>query len=326
MIPITFFGSDSFSAAILSCILRIQHEKTFSISAIVTQPARPQGRGMKVIPSPVARLAEQHQIPLVLCENRRELDMYFESNPETPHEAGVLASFGILISQHVIDRFPLGIINVHPSLLPRWRGASPIQSSILHGDEYTGVSLMKLVREMDAGPVFAQTSTPISSSISLETLQRHLEVISCDLLSLHLGSILNGTLSPSPQDESQVTTCSKITKSDGALNPYSQSALEIDRRVRALWPWPKTWITWTSPIGETIALRIESGYAVSPHVGEPGSIFREENGEISIGTIEGRFIIQRIGRPGRPTQDAVSFARGFPFFQGKISPPSYDKT
>lgn len=326
MKTIAFFGSDAFSTATLHCLLEHQLELGIVVATVFTQPPSPQGRGLSMQPSPVELLARERGIRVVTCTNRRDLDTFFTETPTHKFDAGVLASFGIIISQFVIDQFPLGIINIHPSLLPRWRGASPIQSAILHGDPTTGVSLMKLVREMDAGPIYAQSTVPILPQMTHQELQPMLADLGCGLLRSHLSAILANTLLPRPQEESGVTTCSKISKSDGALDPLHQSAREIDRRVRALWPWPKTWMIWESPSGEEISLRIESGYPVSTMVVSPGSIQTLENGDIAIGTLSGTYIISMLGRPGRPTRDAVSFARGFPLVQGKITSPSYDKT
>jgi methionyl-tRNA formyltransferase len=230
---IIFFGTEDFSLIILTALV----ETGYTIGAVVTKPDSKKGRGQPLTPPPVKVLATRHNIPVWQPEKLSEitLDIQALDNP-----IGVLASYGKIIPQSIIDLFTPGIINVHPSLLPKYRGPTPIESAIANGDDTTGVSIMQLVAKMDAGPVYAAKQYPLSGSETQISLYQELATAGADLLLETLPGIINGSLLPQPQQEDAATYCSLLSKNDAWLDPARLTAAEAERKVRAHLVFPKT--------------------------------------------------------------------------------------
>ena len=224
-----FFGTEEFSAAILQGLL----DNGFSVDAVITKPDSASGRGQKIIAPAVKTIAIENNITVL--QPARLIDSV-ESIKSLNASAAVLASYGNIIPQAVLDLFD--IINVHPSLLPKYRGASPIESAILHGDIETGVSIMKLVAAMDAGPVYAQSTVALSGDEYVEELYERLANEGVALLKQHLPAILDGSLKPTPQTGEPVY-CSKISKGNGLIDTH-KTAVELERQIRAYHRWPQS--------------------------------------------------------------------------------------
>lgn len=227
---IVFFGTEDFSAISLQALI----SAGFNVVAVVTKPDTRKGRGQKLVPPTVKKIAEEHSIPVwqpgklgEIIENIRELQ------PVT----GVLVSFGKIIPKSIIDLFSPGIINVHPSKLPTYRGPSPIESAILNGDGETGVSIMQLLPKMDAGPVYSITPYVLSGTETQSELYERLGDIGAKQLVGILPKIIDGTLQATPQDESDASYCHLIQKSDGVID-WSKPAQQIERQIRAFNGWP----------------------------------------------------------------------------------------
>lgn len=231
--PILFFGTEDFSASALEGLTKAG----FDVRAVITKPDAKKGRGQKVSAPLVKRIAEAHGIAVWQPEKLRDIaDDIRVLQPV----AGVLVSYGKIVPQSVIDLFTPGIINVHPSLLPKYRGPSPIESALLNGDESTGVSIMQLSREMDAGPVYHQVEFHLPHYETKPHLYKKLAELGTSELVAALPHILDGTLRAVPQDETSATYCRLLTKADGELSPANMTAVEAERRVRALLGYPKT--------------------------------------------------------------------------------------
>lgn len=227
---ILFFGTEDFSAYTLEALI----EAGFHIGAIITKPDTRRGRGKKLVTPRVKEIGLAHNIPVWQPTKLADIaaDIATFDQP-----TGVLVSFGKIIPQSIIDLFTPGIINLHPSLLPLYRGPSPIESAILHGDNETGVSIMQLSAKMDAGPVYLQETTPLIGTETAPELYESLGKRGAELLIAALPQILDNTLPAVPQDDTRATYCQLIQKHDGTID-WHKSADQIAREVRAYTPWP----------------------------------------------------------------------------------------
>lgn len=229
--PLVFFGTEDFSATILQKML----DSGLEIEAVITKPDLRIGRGRQLRPTKVKALALTQQIKVFTSTNNDELR---QAVKQTQRRCAVLASFGRIIPEDVIQAFHYGIINVHPSLLPLYRGATPIESVILNGDKSTGVSIMQLNKELDAGAIYGQSKLPLNDQETTPALYQTLAKIGGDLLIHTLQDIANG-LEPKAQDSNQATYCRTLTKSDALLDPSQDKAINLERKVRAYLKWPK---------------------------------------------------------------------------------------
>lgn len=230
---IIFFGTDEFSLTALTALI----EASYPIAAVVTKPDSPQGRGHKIVPPLVKVLASSHNIPVWQPHTLREITPNITALGQP---IGVLSSYGKIIPQETINLFYPGIINIHPSLLPRYRGPTPIETAIANGDEKTGVSIMQLAAGMDNGPVYIAKEHPLTKKETGPELYHALATIGADLLLETLPRIIDGSLTPLPQDDSKATYTKLLTKQDGWLRPESITAAEAEQQVRAYLGFPKT--------------------------------------------------------------------------------------
>lgn len=227
--PIVFFGSGPVAAASLELLA-----KDFSIEAVITKPQPPHHKE----PFPVLALAGDLGLKIYTPNGRSEVSELFKNKP-VMSRLGIVIDYGFIVNQDVIDYFPLGIINSHFSLLPKWRGADPISFAILNGDETTGVSLMLIVEQMDAGPLLAQATYKMPNAVTTPELTNSLVQVSHHLLCETLPKYLTDTLKPYPQVHDGVSYSRKLTKADGQVD-WTKSAHEIEREVRAFIEWPKS--------------------------------------------------------------------------------------
>ena len=230
---IIFFGTEAFSADALRALIA----SNFNVVAVVTKPDQPKGRGHKLTEPLVKTIAREHDIPV--WQPTKLADVAEQITSLQP-VAGVLVSYGKIIPQSIIDLFTPGIINVHPSLLPRYRGPSPIEAAIIHHDNQTGVTIMQLSAAMDAGPIYAQHIIPLDHTETKPALYATLSHIGNQLLIDTLPDILSGALTPTPQNDADVTYCSLLSKQDGLLDPADLTAVQAEARVRAFLGFPRT--------------------------------------------------------------------------------------
>lgn len=292
--PIVFFGSGPVAAE----SLRLLAEET-EIEAVVTKPRAAHHRG----DVPVISVAEKLKLPIFTVSNRRELDELV--NKETfRSRLGVLVDFGIIVSQKVIDSFPLGIVNSHFSLLPEWRGADPITFSILSGQHKTGVSLMLLVAGMDEGPVLAYAEHEIGGTTTTPELTADLIKLSNAQLGTILPLYLNGDAVPLPQDPSIKPTYSrKLTKADGNID-WHKPAEQIEREIRAFIEWPKSYTT----VGglDIVIMRAR----VIDTEGASGT-FTKQNGQLVAFCGEKALAIDEIKPAGKQKMTGQAFLAGY---------------
>ena len=230
---IIFFGTEAFSADALRALIA----SNFNVVAVVTKPDQPKGRGHKLTEPLVKTIAREHDIPV--WQPTKLADVAEQITSLQP-VAGVLVSYGKIIPQSIIDLFTPGIINVHPSLLSRYRGPSPIEAAIIHHDNQTGVTIMQLSAAMDAGPIYAQHIIPLDHTETKPALYATLSRIGNQLLIDTLPDILSGALTPTPQNDADATYCSLLSKQDGLLDPADLTAVQAEARVRAFLGFPRT--------------------------------------------------------------------------------------
>jgi methionyl-tRNA formyltransferase len=231
--PIIFFGTEDFSVTALTGLI----EAGYPIAAVVTKIDSKKGRGLSLSPPKVKVIATQHNIPV--WQPQRLSDIASDIKALAP-VAGVLVSFGKIIPQSIIDLFEPGIINVHPSLLPKYRGPSPIESAIANGDNETGVSIMQLTAAMDAGPIYTAKKYTLQGIETQPQLYQDLASLGTELLLENLPQTLSGELAGMPQDDSKASYCHLLQKSDSLLYPSQHTAIEAERLIRAHLSFPRT--------------------------------------------------------------------------------------
>lgn len=230
---VVFFGTEHFSAPSLQALI----DAGYKISYVITKPDTPRGRG-RILESPeVKKIAQQHDIAVLQPQKLAEI---YDTLSELDSPLGILVAYGKIIPQSIIDLFTPGIMNVHPSLLPRYRGPSPLEAAILNGDHETGISIMQLSAAMDAGPVYTQTILPLRDDETKPILYEEYAKKGAALLIETIPKVLNNTLQPWPQDDSAATYCSLLTKEDGILDPEHKTASQLMREVRAYLGYPKS--------------------------------------------------------------------------------------
>jgi methionyl-tRNA formyltransferase len=306
---IVFFGSPDFALPSLEALRNSTHE----VVAVVSQPDRPAGRGHAATPPPVKLLAQSHGLPVLQPEKVSDPDSVEALRALQP-DVFVVAAYGQILRQRLLDVPQRGSLNVHASLLPRWRGASPVAASILAGDEVTGVTLMEMVRALDAGPMVARVEVDISPHDTTGTLEPRLAAAGAALLAESLDGWASGLLTATPQDEPLVTYAPQLTRAD-ALIDWSLPAIEVWRRVRAFNPWPVAHTRWR---GEE--LRIHEAWPLVHDSGElPGTVLpatalppeaNDPRPAFAVATGAGALAVRRLQRPGKRALSGEEFLRG----------------
>ena len=306
MARIIFAGSPDFAVPSLKRLIASQHE----VVAVLTQPDRPSGRGRQLTAGPVKSCAEKNDRVVYQPVGLRSEEVQERLAAFAP-DLMVIVAYGLLLPPAVLSLPGAGCINVHASLLPRWRGASPIQAALLAGDRQTGVSLMQMAAGLDTGPVFALEQIDINAGETAGELHDRLAELGADLLARCLDPILDDALTARSQDEAEVTYAGRINKSD-ALIDWSRPAVELDRQVRAYNPWP---VAETVLDGERIRCwrsdaAAEDTVSVQPDSALPGRIAAVTNDGIEVCTGRGILRIHELQMPGRKRVTAGDFARG----------------
>ncbi len=294
--PIVFFGTEDFSAKSLKALI----DANFEIAAVVTKPDSAQGRGNKIQAHLVKEIALDTNIPVWQPEKVIEISDKLQ-NLQNP--VGILVSYGNLIPEAILDMFSSGIINIHPSLLPKYRGPSPIESVILNGDLKTGVSIMKLTKEMDAGPIYSQIEIDLTGNEYSVDLYNALAQRGAELLVDILPAILDDQLQPTTQNEDEATYCKLISKTDGIID-WDKPATDIERQVRAFHKWPKS-RTKLNDI-ELIITKART----STENGEPGKLDLIE-GSLRVYGGEGCLIIDALQPIGKKEMPIQAFLAGY---------------
>jgi methionyl-tRNA formyltransferase len=264
MLPrIVFMGSPDFAIPTLHTLAQ-----NFNVVGVVTQPDRPAGRGRILTPPPIKLLADELELPIIQPKRLSEPQAMQQLQDWAP-DVVIVAAFGQILRQDVLDLPEQGCVNVHASLLPRWRGAAPIQAAILNGDHETGVTIMKMDLGVDTGPILSQRILPIKSDDTAGTLSQRLAELGAELLNDTLPQYLASKITLHPQDDQLATYAPLLKKEDGELD-FHQPAEYLARQVRAYNPWPGTYIYWNNEI-----LKIHKAHAMQGNeaiAGSPGII------------------------------------------------------
>lgn len=306
MVKVVFMGTPDFAVPVLKMLIESQN-----VVGVVTQPDRPAGRGKQLRPSPVKLTAQAANIPIYQPKSLRSKAAAQPLRNWQP-DIIVVAAFGQILRPHVLDLPPHGCLNIHASLLPRWRGASPIQHAILAGDAATGICLMKMDVGLDTGPVFACESTPISPTETAASLHDRLAAMGGTLLATHLDDIVAGRLTPSPQDDDLSTYAPMISKEDGRLD-WQQTSSEIDRRIRAMSPWPGAFTNWQGKLLKIKGASVANGRLPT---GKPGEVIAASEEGAAVLTGDGALVLEEIQLAGKRVTAVSDFLRGHPHFIG----------
>jgi methionyl-tRNA formyltransferase len=232
---IVFFGTPSFAVPTLAKLLQSRHE----VVGVVTQPDKPRGRGQRVSDAPVKALAMERGLP-VLQPERLSRALFEETFHALGADLGVVAAYGKILPEWLLKAPTHGMINVHASLLPKYRGAAPVHRAVLAGESETGVTIMRVVKALDAGPMMARASRPIGPNESSDVVERDLAVLGADLLVGVLDDIAAGRATEAPQNDAQATYAPRLTKEEGRID-WSRLASDLHNHVRGLRPWPNAY-------------------------------------------------------------------------------------
>ncbi|MEP4035420.1 methionyl-tRNA formyltransferase [Pseudophaeobacter sp.] len=298
---VVFMGTPEFSVPVLDALVEAGHE----IAAVYCQPPRPAGRGKKDRPTPVhARAIElgfEVRHPVSLKGEAEQADF-----AALGAEIAVVVAYGLILPQVILDAPTKGCLNIHASLLPRWRGAAPIHRAIMAGDEETGVCIMQMEAGLDTGPVLLREDTPIEEEETTSQLHDRLSDMGASLIVTALRH-LDG-LTADVQPEEGVTYAAKIDKNEAQID-WSQPAEEVDRKIRGLSPFPGAWVEIDGQRVKLLASRLASG------VGQPGQVLDGERLVVACGA--GAVELLRLQRAGKAAQDREIFTRGFPLTTGR---------
>ncbi|MBI5929320.1 MAG: methionyl-tRNA formyltransferase [Chloroflexi bacterium] len=308
---VVFMGTPDFAVPALQALIEAPD---FNVVGVVTQPDRPAGRGKQLQQSPIKQLALQHNIEVFQPEKLRGAEVMAKLRSWYPH-LQVVAAYGQILKQAVLDVPEFGSINVHASLLPRWRGAAPIQASILAGDAVTGITIMQMDAGLDTGPMLSQEQVEILPYDTGETLHNKLATVGGPLLVNTLRGFLNHDILPQQQDDARSTYAPRINKEDGKIN-WADSAIVIDRRVRAFNPWPSTFTTFN---GQILKLHLGLPLAGNPKHLKAGQVsIHDSDAPLVIGTGDGRYAPSRLQLEGRKAMGVMDFLNGVADIDGAM--------
>lgn len=295
-------GSPEFSLGTLHALLDAGHQ----VVCVYAQPPKPAGRGHRETPCPVhaeaIRLGIEARTPISLRDAEaqaafRALDL----------DCAIVVAYGLILPIEILDAPRLGCLNVHASLLPRWRGAAPIQRALIAGDRETGVGIMKMDAGLDTGGVLCEARTPIAADETASTLHDRLAEMGASLLVETLEKYAGGGITPEPQPEAGVTYAHKLERHEGLLD-FTKPAAELERTIRALNPWPGTWFE-----HDGARIKIAGAEVIEGVAGEPGTVVDDR---LTIVCAQGALRPLRLQRPGKSMTDVDAFLRGYPISSG----------
>jgi methionyl-tRNA formyltransferase len=308
---IVFMGTPSFSVPSLKALI----ESEYQVVAVCTQMDKEAGRGRKITVSPVKELALHHGIPVIQPAGLRSPEVV-ETIREFHADAIVVASYGKFLSAEILEMPPFKCINVHPSLLPKYRGSSPVATAILNGDRITGVTIMIVTEAWDSGPVLSRQEVEIDDTDTEATLSGRLARTGAELLIKTLPGWFAGKITPQPQDETAVTLTRRWTREDGRID-WKSPSVELWRRVRAFDPWPGCFTTW---LGRN--LKITAAIAISASTGAaPGTVIKlpaNERVEVGVACGDGVLGLIKLQMEGKKEMTAQDFVRGQREFVGSV--------
>ncbi len=304
---IIYMGTPEFAVPALERLARGEHR----VEAVYTGIDKPAGRGREVVPPPVKKRALDLGLEVRQAASLKSREAVAALEILRP-DLIIVASFGLILPPQVLAIPPYGCINLHPSLLPRYRGPTPIPAAILAGDDVTGASIMLMDEGIDSGPVLAQRTVPIEPADTTQSLTDKLAIISADLLMKILPLWLSRSLTPRPQRREEATYTKMLGKEDGEID-WHLPAVELGRRVRAFYPWPTCFTSWN---GRTV--RILESSTQAGQVGETGRVLDLGRGEVGVQAGEGILKLVRVQLEGKKEMEIKEFVRGQRGFIGSM--------
>ncbi|MES2607169.1 MAG: methionyl-tRNA formyltransferase [Pseudomonadota bacterium] len=298
---IIFMGTPSFSVEALQILINSPHE----VIAVYTRPPTPRDRGHHVQKSPVHIRAEEHNIHVYTPKSLRNEDeqLFFKS---LNADLAVVAAYGLILPLAILEAPRLGCVNLHASLLPRWRGAAPIQRAIMAEDEETGITLMQMDIGLDTGAMLAKSYLPITSETTTPVLHDQLATSGAALLRDSLNGLLEQAIIAIPQPTEGVTYAAKLEKAEGQLN-WNEPATALHAHVRALNPWPGTWFS-----VEGVTIKVLAADIIVDHSFEPGVFFSTDDHALCVACTKGSLALKIVQRSGGKPMNAHAFLQGFP--------------
>lgn len=302
---LAFMGTPDFSVPALAALLDAGHD----VAAVYSQPPRPSGRGQKLKPSPVHAFAETKSIEVRTPKSLRNVEAQ-AAFAALNLDAAVVVAYGLILPEPILAAPRLGCVNIHASLLPRWRGAAPIQRAIMAGDNKAGVVTMLMDVGLDTGPMLMTERTPITPKTTGGDLHDALSDIGARLIVPTLAGLDSGTLKPATQPEDGVTYANKLARTDGLLD-WRRPAVDLERTIRALSPQPRAWFPFEAATIKTGAASVEAA------TGAAGTVLDDR---LLIACGDGALRLTVVQRPGKAMTDADAFLRGFSIPRGTILP------
>lgn len=297
--------------------LRLLHASRHEVLALVTQPVR-ASRGRPAPPAPMRQLADEHGTP-ILDPEKINTDEARAALASLAPDLFVVADYGQILARETLAVARYGGVNLHGSLLPKYRGAAPINWAIYYGDAETGVTTIHMTPQVDAGPCLAQAQTPIDPEETAPQLEHRLAEIGAPLVAQTIDMLEQDRIEPLPQDAALSTRAPRLKKTDGAVN-WSRTALEIKNQTRAMEPWPKTYTFWLRQSQPALRLILEHANVVPGPAGAPGKVTIGD-GRLLVATGGGQLEIDRIQPAGKRTLTAGEFLRGYPVRSGDVLGP-----
>lgn len=300
MISIIFFGTHDFAATVLNKIIA---SREYDIKAVVTQPDRPAGREQETAVPAVKTLAAAHGLTVLQPASLKEYDLKSQ-----PYDLNIVCQYGRIIPRHILETPRRGTINIHTSLLPKYRGASPMQTALLNGDAETGVTIMLMDELLDHGPIITQEKISILPSETYPELSVRLAPLAADLLITTIPRFLADELSPTAQNEQEATVCNILARDDGKID-WTSTAEKIFNQYRGLTPWPGIWTIWNGVRLKLLKIQITN------HQLPPGRI-RAEDEHIYIGTGQDAIEALELQLEGKKAMSAADFINGYQRING----------
>jgi methionyl-tRNA formyltransferase len=298
---VVFFGTPQFAVPTLRRLV----DSTHSVAGVITQPDRPRGRGQKITHAPVKALALERGIPVYQPERLQPPEVA-DTLRAWRADLGVVAAYGRIIPEHLLTIPRFGMINVHASLLPKYRGAAPVHRAVINGDSQTGVTIMRVVKELDAGGMFATVTRPIGPDETSDVVETALADMGAELLVGVVDQLVSGGAREEPQDDTQSTYAPRLTKEEGLID-WTQSAAQIHNRVRGLYPWPHAYTFFKGT--RLIILRSVVARAGASAT-TPGTILRVTSEAIHVATGDGELAMLQVQPEGRRAMRAHDFLLG----------------
>lgn len=297
-----FFGTHQFASSILEGLIKIPF---IDINLVLTRPDRPAGRGQKLLPSAVKQMAEIYRLPIEQPATLKNYELKIKDC-----ELGVVAQYGLLIPRHILEAPKLGVLNVHTSLLPKYRGASPIQSALMNGESETGVTIMKMDEGLDTGPIILQKRLGIGADDTYEDISKKLVFPALAALAEAIPAYISGTLVPIPQDGSRATVCHELAREDGYID-WQMTSAQIYDRYRGLTPWPGIWTSWNGKRLKLLRIKPTDKTLAAGKV-------QINNNQMYIGCNQGSIEVLKIQLEGKEKMDVKTFLLGHQKIAGVI--------